>query len=126
MNLMESIEPAARQAAEALLYRMNHARAVVVATEDGFQVACATRETLDGSRVAAIASSMSAIGDVVSGETQIGAVRCLMIEANDGYLVMRATKRAGIGLVVAVLASREALLGLLIHGVGETARELGQ
>jgi hypothetical protein len=47
-----------------------------------------------------------------------------MVEADEGYIVMRAARREGVGLVVAALAGREALLGLLIHGVGETAREL--
>jgi predicted regulator of Ras-like GTPase activity (Roadblock/LC7/MglB family) len=126
MTPTEQLEAAARQAADALLERLNHARAVVIATEDGFQVACATREALDASRLAAIASSMSAIGDVVTRETNLGAVRCLMIEADDGYLVMRATRREDVGLVVAALTSREALLGLVIHGVGETAQELAR
>jgi hypothetical protein len=126
MNRTDHLEPAARQAAEALLGRISHGRAVVIATEDGFQLACATREALDASRVAAIASSMSAIGEVVTSETRLGRVRCVMVEADDGYIVMRAARREGVGLVVAALASREALLGLLIHGVGETARELGR
>lgn len=124
MKQTDHLEPAARQAAQSLLDRINHARAVVVATEDGFQLASATRETLDAARIAAIASSMSAIGEVVTSETRLGHVRCVMVEADDGYIVMRAARREGVGLVVAALAGRDALLGLLIHGVGETAREL--
>jgi len=124
MNSTDHLEPAVRQAAEALLGRINQGRAVVIATEDGFQLACATREAIDASRVAAIASSMSAIGGVVTTETRLGQVRCVMVEADDGYIVMRSTRHRGVGLVVAALASRDALLGLLIHGVGETAREL--
>lgn len=126
MNLPDNLEPAAARSAQSLLDKVGQARAVVVATEDGFQVACAARETIDASRLAAITSSMAAIGEVVSGETGLGAVRCVMIEADAGYLVMRATRRAGMGLVVAALVARDALLGLVIHGVGETARELAQ
>ena len=126
MTPNDELETAAMQTAEALLERMNHTRAVVIATEDGFHVASAMRETLDASRLAAIASSMSAIGDVVTRETSLGTVRCLMIEAEDGYLVMRATKRHSVGLVIAALTSREALLGLVIHGVGHAAQELAK
>ena len=126
MTPTEKIEAAARQVADALLDKLGQARAVVVATEDGFQVACASREPLDAARLAAIASSMSAIGEVVTRETNLGAVRCLMVEAEDGYLVMRATRRQDVGLVIAALSTREALLGLLIHGVGQAAQELAR
>jgi predicted regulator of Ras-like GTPase activity (Roadblock/LC7/MglB family) len=124
MTALDSITPVALRAAGDLLSRLSGARAVVVATEDGFEVACASQETLDAGRLSAITSSMSAIGEAVSLETGIGTVRSVMVEADDGYLVMRATRRGGMGLVVAALVGRQALLGLVAHGVGEMAREL--
>ncbi|HEX4509095.1 MAG TPA: roadblock/LC7 domain-containing protein [Burkholderiaceae bacterium] len=124
MTFPEQFESVAARVAEGLLARMDRARAVVVATEDGFRVAAATHEPLDTSRLAAITSSMTAIGETVSRETGLGAVRCLMVESDDGYLVMRATRHASLGLVVAALVGHDALLGLVIHGVGEAAREL--
>jgi len=124
MTALEKIAPAAALAAGDLLSRLKGARAIVVATEDGFEVACASLESIDAGRLSAITSSMAAIGEVVSLETGIGTVRCLMVEADDGYLVMRATRRDGIGLVVAALVGREVLLGLVAHAVGEMARGL--
>jgi uncharacterized protein len=124
MNLSEEDMKASAQAADALLAKLNGARCVVVATEDGFQVACATQAAVDGARLSAITSSMAAIGEVVSRETGIGQVRCVMVEADEGYLVMRGARRGGTGLVVCALVDRGALLGLVIHGVGETAKEL--
>ncbi len=124
MTVLESISPAALRAAQDLLSRLEGARAVVVATEDGLEVACASRDALDAGRLSAITSSMSAIGEVVSLETGIGTVRSLMVEADDGYLVMRSTRRDGVGLVVAAVVGRQALLGLVAHGVGEMARGL--
>ena len=124
MTKLETMAPVALQAAEDLLSRLDGARAVVVATEDGFEVACASQVALDAGRLSAITSSLSAIGEAVSLETGIGTVRSLMVEADDGYLVMRATRRDGIGLVVAALVGRQALLGLVAHGVGEMARGL--
>ena len=120
----DDLFPVATRAAEALLAKLNGGRSVVVATEDGFQVACATQAAVDGARLSAITSSMAAIGEVVSRETGIGPVRCVMVEADDGYLVMRGARRNGVGLVVCALVDRAALLGLVIHGVGETAKEL--
>ena len=119
MTALEKIAPAAALAAGDLLSRLKGARAIVVATEDGFEVACASLESIDAGRLSAITSSMAAISEVVSLETGIGTVRCLMVEADDGYLVMRATRRDGVGLVVAALVGREVLLA---HAVGEMAR----
>ena len=124
MTLIANNDVACAEAAQALMDRLAHSRAVLVATEDGLHVASAMRVALDASRLSAITSSMTAIGEVVSSETGLGQVRCLMIEADDGYLVMRATRRGNVGLVIAALVSREALLGLVIHGVGEMARGL--
>jgi predicted regulator of Ras-like GTPase activity (Roadblock/LC7/MglB family) len=124
MTFPDQITHAATRIADGLLARIDRARAVVVSSEDGFRVACATRETMDTTRLAAITSSMTAIGETVSRETGLGTVRCLMVEADDGYLVMRATRHASVGLVVAALVAHDALLGLVIHGVAEAAREL--
>src|SRR5476649_805683 len=122
MTALEKIALVAALAAGDLLSRLKGARAIVVATEDGFEVACASPESIDAGRLGAITSSMAAIGEVVSLETGIGTVRCLMVEADDGFLVMRATRRDGVGLVVAALVGREVLLGLVAHAVGEMAR----
>ena len=124
MTALHDLAPIARHAAADLLERVDAARAVIVCTEDGFQVAFAARQAIDAGRLSAITSSMTAIGEVVSMETGIGAVRCVMVEADDGFLVMRGTRRDGIGLVVAAVVSRDALLGQVAHGVGEMAREL--
>ena len=123
---ISDVERMAGEAARSLLDQLDHARAIVVATEDGLQVACAAREPVDAGRLAAIISSMSAISEVVSRETDLGVVRCLMVEAEHGYLVMRSAPRRGVGLVLAALVSRECLLGLAIHRVGETARALAR
>jgi predicted regulator of Ras-like GTPase activity (Roadblock/LC7/MglB family) len=110
---------------------MNNAldhRAVAQAAADDLlarlELGCASIERMDTARIAAITSSMSAIGDVVASETHLGRVRCLMVEAENGYLVMRAARRDGVGLVVAALVGRQALLGLAMHAVAETARGL--
>ena len=72
MTALDNLAPMARQAAGDLLERLGAARAVVVCTEDGFQVAFASRHAIDAARLSAITSSMSAIGEVVSQETGIG------------------------------------------------------
>ncbi|MDT7836022.1 roadblock/LC7 domain-containing protein [Aquabacterium sp. OR-4] len=123
MNLPSELLAAASRSADALFADLAHARAVVIATEDGMEVVSVIRNELDAARFSAITSSMSAIGEVVSSETGLGSVRCVMVEADGGYLVMRGCRSGGIGLVVAALVGRDALLGLAIHRVGQAARE---
>jgi hypothetical protein len=126
MSEMRGWHAAVQTAAIELHGRLERPHAVIVTTEDGLEVAGTGNERLDSGRLAAITSSMSAIGEVVSRESGLGDVRCLMVEADLGYLVMRSTRRDGVGLVVAALVGREALLGLAMHAVAETARSLAR
>ncbi len=123
MSVTEHVAAQASRIAQALFADLAHARAVVIATEDGLAVESVMHGEMDAARFAAITSSMSAIGDVVSSETDLGQVRCVMVEADEGYLVMRGCRSGAVGLVVAALVGREALLGLAIHRVGQAARE---
>lgn len=124
--LDDDVVSAARLCAADLFAELEQVRAVVIATEDGMDVASQSDAPLDAARFSAIASSMAAIGEVVSHETDLGTVRCVMVEADGGYLVMRGCRRGSTGLVVAALVGREALLGLVIHRVSKAAKELAR
>jgi hypothetical protein len=125
IKMDESVRRRAAEVAGRLLRRLDAARAVVVATEDGFGLACATRDVLEPDRLAAVMSSLSAIGEVIATEAGVGRVRCLIVEAEGGHVVVRGGARVGMtGVVVAALVSREALLGLAIRAVAESAQEL--
>ena len=62
----------ARREARAFLDEVSGVTAVVVASIDGFDIASAIRGDIDPSRVAAIASSISAISGVVAQEAALG------------------------------------------------------
>lgn len=113
-----------QMAALELHARLERPLAVIVATQDGLEVGRAGVEGLAPGRLAAVTSSLSAIGDLVSKESGMGTVRCLTVESELGHLVMRATRRDGIGLVVAALIGRGVLLGLALHAVTDAARRL--
>ena len=102
--------PGAR-ASHALLDAIDGARTVLVATVDGFPLAVAQRQPLDADRLAAIVSSIGALGAAASRETGIGAPRCLVVESTQGRLVVRCVKAGSHDLVVAVLTDTQALLG---------------
>lgn len=126
MSVSDELAARVASVCDVLFNELSHARAVLVATEDGMAVHSRTSMAMDAERFAAITSSMSAIGDVVSHESALGQVRCVMVEADEGYLVMRGCRMGSVGLVVAALVGREALLGLAIHRVGQAARELSE
>jgi predicted regulator of Ras-like GTPase activity (Roadblock/LC7/MglB family) len=126
MNSNDELRAMAGQTAHRLLKNLDYSRAVVIATEDGFQMASASIEPVDAPRLAAIVSSLSAMGSALTGETKLGAVGCLMIEAEGGYLVIRSARRKNVGLVIAALTRREALLGLVIHTVNQAVVELAE
>ncbi|WP_310734378.1 roadblock/LC7 domain-containing protein [Ideonella livida] len=124
MNLDPDLQAACARAAQALLDRLEDARAVVVATEDGFDVACAARQGVEAARLAAMTSSITAIGEVASREADMGAVTSFVVDAQAGYLVLRPCRRGGVRLVLAALTHRQVLLGLVLHAVAEAARGL--
>jgi predicted regulator of Ras-like GTPase activity (Roadblock/LC7/MglB family) len=99
--------------AQALLDETPGVSAVVVATEDGFDLAAAARAGVDPGRVAALASSIAAIGQVVSEEAGLGASRCVTVETERGHVLVHSARRPDVDLAITVLASSDALLGMV-------------
>jgi len=117
--------PIARQAqivAEALLIEVEGAGAVVIATADGFNLAHAGSMTIDPSRLAAIVSSLAALGDAASRETHIGTTRCLVVECTEGRLVVRCLQVRGESLIVVLLTDQSVLLGRVLNSLGTAER----
>lgn len=85
-----------------------------VATIDGFEVAQAQRQEVSASRLAAMASSLAALGAEMSREVRIGESRGVILEADQGYAVTQIVPRDDGGLVVSLLADRRAMLGMVM------------
>lgn len=124
MTVSTRIAAQAQQECEALLQDIDSAQAVVLATPDGFAVAHAHRGAVHPSRIAAITSSISAIGSAVTQEAHLGRARCLIVDAEDGFVVVRTVHGGDAPLIVNVLAGRSATLGYILSRVGDTCRRL--
>ena len=124
MNVDPQLVNLGKKVADELLDKLGEARAVLVATEDGFELACAMREKIEPARLAAMTSSIAAIGDIASREAGIGQTKCFMVEASDGFLVMRGAQHNQVRLVLTALTNRNALLGLVMNAVNEGSRAL--
>ena len=99
-NLNTSLSEQAGHAAQTRFAEIDGARAVVIATPDGFDLAHAGHHAIDPARLAAMVSSFAALGDAASRETGIGTPRCLVIESSEGRLVVRCMQMQGQAIVV--------------------------
>lgn len=115
----------AQQAADALLADVDGARAVLVATPDGFDLAHAGALPLDAGRLAAMVSSMAALGDAASREAAIGQPHCMVVDSSAGRLVMRSVQWRGEPMVVVLLTDTAALLGMVLNALNGVERSLG-
>lgn len=87
--------------------------AVVLATVDGFEAVHAIRNDLKPERLAALASSIAAIGQVVALEGSLGQSKRIIIDAEHGYTLVCSVPRQDIGFVLILLSDTDALLGQL-------------
>jgi uncharacterized protein len=124
MQLPHPLNQAVQREADLLLNRVAGALAVVVATIDGFDVAHAHKLPIEPSRLAAMTSSIAAMGDVVTQEANLGKPRCVVVDAKDGLVVVSAVNRDDHALVINVLTNRASTLGLVLFEVAACARRL--
>ena len=123
MPLAPGATSIAQREAQDLLDQVEGVNTVVVATVDGFDVASALR-TGEAARVAAMASSISAISAVVSQEASLGRNKSVTIDTEAGFAVVHSVYRDDAELVIIVIANGGALLGQVNYRVAQFARTL--
>ncbi|MFT4195145.1 roadblock/LC7 domain-containing protein [Ottowia sp.] len=123
LNLPATVKVLAQRGAQAMLAEIDGVTAVVVATVDGFDVASAMRVG-DAARVAAMASSISAISSVVSQEANLGRNKCVTIDTESGFAVVYSVHRPDAELVINAIADGNAILGQVNYRTAQFARTL--
>ena len=123
LKLPTKIKALAQREAESLLEQTGGVTAVVVATVDGFDIASAMRAG-EASRVAAMASSISAISSVVSQEAKLGRNKCVTIDTEAGFAVVYSVHRSDVELVINVIANGNAILGQVNYQAAQFAKTL--
>lgn len=124
LRVSDAVRALAQREADALVNELEGVTAAVVATADGFDVAACVRGSAEPARIAALASSIAAIGQAVSAESGLGESRCVTINTTAGFAVVHAATRADIALVVQIIASERALVGAVTYRAAEAARRL--
>lgn len=107
-----------------LLDNLSGILAVVVASGDGFDLTSATSKALDPARIAAMASSISAIGAVVSHEASLGKSKSVTVNTEDGFVYITHIEMAGANYTLNVVAGQSAVLAQVIYQCGEISKRL--
>lgn len=123
-NMPDGLREAARRAALLCLAEVAGVTAVVIATVDGFDLASAFRGDQDAARIAAMASSISAISSVVAMEAGLGKFKSVTINTDSGFAIVQAVPRPDVELVIHLIAGGEAILAQSMHRAGVMAKGL--
>lgn len=121
LGLSHAVRQLAQHEADKMLAETDGVTAVVVATVDGFDIASAVRSELDPSRLAAMASSISAIAYVVSNEAKLGRGKRVTIETDAGFAVVTSVPRSDAELVLIVVTDGRTLLGQIAYRTAAAA-----
>ncbi|TDK64415.1 roadblock/LC7 domain-containing protein [Sapientia aquatica] len=118
-----------RDAALAVDFIMNQAssvKAVLISTEDGFEVASRTENTAQIKRLSAMASSLAALGALAGEESRLGECKNLIVEAEFGLLIILQVRIGTDTLIMSVIAGKDAAIGQVLYYAKDAARTLAR
>ena len=115
MTIAPHLKTACDRSLNDLMQEVKGIKAVVVATEDGFEVAAQVENTAQIARLSAMASSLAALGAMAGEESRLGVCHSLLMEAADGYITIVQVRRADVSLIVSVVTGRDAVIGQVLY-----------
>lgn len=110
-----AVKIASAAAISKLMSRVRGIQAVVVSTEDGFELAGYAENKAQTRRLAAMASSLSALCDVAGEESALGLSDNLTISAADGHIIILKIPRTELPLTLSVIARKDAVIGQALY-----------
>lgn len=126
-HFSEALKASIQRDCERLVQQQDGVKAAVIASLDGFDVASATSGAgVDPSRIAAMASSISAIGGVVSHEALIGEAQSVTVKTQSGFLYLSNLSIDGELYILSLICDSEALLGRIILESNALSRRYAQ
>lgn len=115
MNVTPKVKTVSHAAVDLIMREVKGAKAVVISTEDGFEVSARVENTAEITRLSAMASSMAALGAIAGEESHIGTCDNVVIAASQGHIVMRQIRRPDVSLVLSIVAGRDAIVGQMLY-----------
>lgn len=95
-----------------------------VSTVDGFEVAASMKRPMSAAKLAAMTSSLLALAEAISSESEMGASKDLVIDAEKGRLLLMEIPTAGSRLLLTALCHNSATLGQVLWPVKALRNEL--
>jgi uncharacterized protein len=91
-------------------------RGALIATSDGFELARAPLDdtTISASKLAAMASSIFALGEATVREVQLTHCRNVLVDAGDGRLLLLSIPTRDFSMVMCVYGKQQSTLGYLL------------
>ena len=124
MNIDQSLLEHAKKAVELVHSQVKGVKAVVISTEDGFEVVSRVESNALVHRLSAMASSLSSLGALAGEESNLGACENVIIEAKFGMLLIFQIQREHISLTMSVVAGRDAIVGQILYFAKQAVRNL--
>lgn len=124
MQIDTALKNAANAAIQTLMDDVRGVKAVVISTEDGFEVAARVENTAQITRLAAMASSLAALGAIAGEESQLGACDNIMIGAQNGNLIMLQARNPRLELIVSIITSKDAVIGQVLYLARQVSKAL--
>jgi predicted regulator of Ras-like GTPase activity (Roadblock/LC7/MglB family) len=122
------IDPHLKATAQAVIQKLmddvRGIKAVVISTEDGFEIAARVENTAQISRLAAMASSLAALGAIAGEESQLGNCDNIMIGAAHGNLIMMQAKHSTMALIISMVTGKEAVIGQVLYASRRASQTL--
>ena len=114
----------AQNAIDLLFNKLSGVNALLIASVDGFPIAYRAIIDVDANKVAAMASSFSALGVVVADESHIGSKKVVTLEAEDGYVILLDISHIDFPMVLSITASKNTVLAQTLYLARETIKEI--
>lgn len=124
MTIHPNLQRACDRALDELMLDIKGIKAVVVSTEDGFEVAARVENTAQIARLSAMASSLAALGAMAGEESQLGVCESIIMQAAEGFIAIIQVRRADVSLIVSVVTGRDAVTGQVLYFSKKAAKSL--
>ena len=124
MIIDPNLQCACERVLDDMMREIKGIKAVVVSTEDGFEVAARVQNTAQIARLSAMASSLAALGAMAGEESQLGVCESLVMQAAEGFIAIVQVRRADVSLIVSVVTGRDAVTGQVLYFSKKAAQSL--
>ena len=115
MKIEASLQRACNTVLDSLMEQVKGIKAVVISTEDGFEVAARVENTAQIARLSAMASSLAALGAMAGEESQLGICHSVVMEAAQGHIAILQVRRDDLSLIVSVVTGSDAIVGQVLY-----------